>query len=236
MHLLERINRYTQDIKKTPYVYSIQKIGIETFINYIDSNALNIDENELKPSMMSKLLLYWIPKNKKYLTEVQAYQLVYTIHDIYNYIDKNKEAAHDKKQQLDTPTLLDAYGQEYMRVYKVRNLLLKLTKDPIIAINPIVVDLNKYRIKKKKGGCSDIATTYEQALFQVQECKEGGQIILTKPGQTKQYKLLLEYPTYKYLKKDDLLHAIIKRKLFYVYWELDEVKSYYLPEALSFFL
>lgn len=233
MHILERINLYVQEIKKTPYVYSIQKLGIEIFIDYIEANGLNVDESCLKVSMINKLLLYWIPKNKKYLSEMQAYQVVYTIQDIYNYMTENQE---EKKNDaaLVTSTILELYGQEYMRVYKVRNRLLKLTKDPVIAVDPIVVDLNKYRNKKKKGEFGDLATTYEQGLFQVTECKEGGQVVLVKPMQTKQYKLLLEYPVYKDLKKGDLIHATIKRKLFYIYWELDEIKSYYLPQALAF--
>jgi len=79
-----------------------------------------------------------------------------------------------------------------------------------------------------------MATTYEQAVFKVEECKEGGQVVLVKLYQDKQYKLLLDFPTCKYFKKGDLIHAIIKRKLFYVYWELQEIKSYYLPEALAY--
>ena len=120
-----------------------------------------------------------------------------------------------------------------MRVYKAKNLLQKMTKDPVIAFNPLVIDLDKYRNKKKKTNYGEIATTYEQSLFEVQECKEGGQIILNKLTQNKQYKLLLEYPVYKYLKKGDILHAVIKRKLFYVYWELEEIKAYYLPQAIN---
>ena len=78
-----------------------------------------------------------------------------------------------------------------------------------------------------------MATTYEQAIFEVTECKEGGQIVLNKLGQSKQYKLLLEYPAYKYIRKGDIIHAIIKRRLFYVYWEIEEIKAYYLPEAVE---
>lgn len=253
MHILERINLYTQEIKKNPYIYSLQKLGIELFKEYITSSGLDVEESYLSQEILSKLVLYWIPKNKRYLSETQAYQVIYTIHDIYNYIEAHREseissnkvseagtttfkkgAQAQKHEKPDSPTLLELYGEEYMRLYKVRNKLLSLTKDPVIAIDPLVIDLNRYRQKKNKGGYQEIATTYEQAIFKVIECKEGGQVTLAKPRQNKEYKLLLEYPVYKDLKPGDLIHATIKRKLFYVYWELEEIKSYYLPEAIVF--
>lgn len=230
MNILDYINEYTNHIKNNSYVYMVQKSGIDVFTQYINNNTIGGEITDVGEIMIDKLLLYWIPRNKRYLSEVQAYQMVYTIQDIYQYILKCSNLNKDS----DAPAILDLYAEEYMRVYRIRNMLLKITKDPILATNPFVVDLNYYRNKKNKNACSDIATTYEQAIFKVDECKEVGQIILKKRHENKQYKLLLEYPTYKYFKKGDLIHAIIKRKLFYVYWEIEEIKSYYLPQALSY--
>ena len=235
MHILERVDSYIEELKQTPYVYKIQKAGIEIFKAYITSSGLDIREEDFHRALLDKLLLIWLPKNRKYMGEAQVYQVIYTIHDIVSYIEnKGTQDNQVENPDLEENTILQLYGEEYMRVYKAKHLLQKATNDPVISVDPIVVDLSKYRIKKKKGGYAEIATTYEQALFEVQECKEGGQIVLTKVGQLKQYKLLLEYPSYKYLKKGDILHAVIKRKIFYVYWELEEIKAYYLPQAVPF--
>ena len=233
MHLLDRIEEYTQDIKKNSCVYEIQKSGIEVLCKYITNSGLNVPEDDFDRQMLNKLLFYWLPRNKKYLSEVEAYQIIYTIQDVYHYIKKMSQI---EETDTDTPTILESYGQEYMRVYKAKNMLLKMTKDPVVSVNPIVIALDKYKEKKKKNSYTDLATTYEQAIFKVQECKEGGQVILTKLGQDKPYKLLLEYPVYKYLKVGDMMHAVIKRKLFYVYWEVEELKFYYLPQAQEFFV
>ena len=231
MHILERVETYVQEVKQTPYVYKIQKLGIEIFKYYITSNSLDIREEDFHKELLDKLVLIWLPKNKKYLSEAEVYQIIYTIHDLFNYIQT--KLPQEEQTEKEEPTILQCYGEEYMRVYKARNLLQRITKDPVISVDPFVVDLDKYRYKKEKKSYGEIATTYEQALFEVQECKEGGQVILNKIGQTKQYKLLLEYPAYKYLRKGDILHVTLKRKLFYVYWELEEIKAYYLPQALE---
>ena len=232
MHILERIEAYIQEVKETPYVYKVQKLGIEIFKYYINSNSLDIREEDFHKELLDKLLLVWLPKNKKYLSEAEIYQIIYTIHDLFNYIQTGLPV--EEQAQQESSTILQLYGEAYMRVYKARNLLQRITKDPVISVDPVVIDIDKYRCKKEKGSYSEIATTYEQAHFEVQECKEGGQVVLNKLGQTKQYKLLLEYPAYKYLRKGDILHATIKRKLFYVYWELEEIKAYYLPQAIEF--
>lgn len=227
MHILERVENYIEEIKQKPYIYKIQRLGIEIFRNYVESNELDIREEDFHEGLLDKLVLVWIPRNKKYLSEAEIYQIIYTIHDIYNYIkQKNSDPSGDE-----VSTILELYGEEYMRVYKAKNLLQKMTKDPVISVDPIVIDLEKYRDKKKRDSYNEIATTYEQALFKVEECREGGQVILTKLSMDKQYKLLLEYPAYKYLKAGDLIQATIKRRLFYVYWEIEEVKAYYLPQA-----
>lgn len=233
MHILERVETYVQEVKQTPYVYKIQKLGIEIFKYYITLNSLDIREEDFHKELLDKLVLVWLPKNKKYLSEAEVYQVIYTIHDIFNYIQAKLPVDQKVQQEEEEPTILQLYGEEYKRIYKAKNLLQRMTKDPVISVDPIVIDLDKYRCKKAKGNYSEIATTYEQALFEVQECKEGGQVILSKIGQTKQYKLLLEYPAYKYLRKGDILHITIKRKLFYVYWELEEIKAYYLPQAIE---
>ena len=229
MHILERIENYIEEIKQKPYIYKIQQLGIDIFRSYVETNELDIREEDFHEGLLDKLVLVWIPRNKKYLSEAEIYQIIYTIHDIFNYIKQKT----DNQEIGEVSTILELYGEEYMRVYKAKNLLQKMTRDPVVSVDPIVIDLEKYRDKKKRNSYSEIATTYEQALFKVEECKEGGQVILTKLSQDKQYKLLLEYPTYKYLKAGDLIQATIKRRLFYVYWEIEEVKTYYLPQAMD---
>ena len=148
MHILERVEAYSQEMKQTPYVYKIQKLGIEIFRYYIASNGLDIREEDFHKELLDKLVLIWLPKNKKYLSDAEIYQIINTIHDIFNYIQNQlpKDQLVDKEE----PTLLQTYGEEYMRVYKARNLLQRITKDPVISVDPVVVDFNRYKYKKEK--------------------------------------------------------------------------------------
>ena len=228
MQVLESIDQYAKSIQNNKCVYDMQRIGIEIFKSYVINTKPNLKIEEFDMSMINKLLFYWFPKNKKYVSETQVYQIVSTIGDIYthilNYTSSNK----------DFPSILELYGEEYKRAYRAKNMLLKMTLDPVISIEPLVIGFDRYKNKRKRQGLAERSTTFIQAFFNVTECKEGGLIILSKIDSDRTYKILLEYPVYKYLKNGDIIHAVIRKKLFYVYWEIEELKGYYLKEATKF--
>lgn len=220
MTVLECIDAYITKNRWKPYSYKMKKLGIDAFRKYIKENNLNTDENDFTKEKLEEFILVWLPKNKRYLSDEEGYQLIKTINEIFCQITQTNE----------TSTIVDIYADEYRRIYKVRNMLLGLTTDPVINVDPIIIDLNKYRHQKEPVR-NDLISNYEQATFEVRECKDGGVVLLNKLGNNKQYKMLLEYPIYKYLKKGDILQASLKRKFYSVYWEFEEVKAYYLPQA-----
>ncbi len=228
MEVLDSINQYAKSIQSNSNVYSIQRMGIDIFKNYINNTVPDIKVDEFDIGMVDRLLLYWLPKNKRYISETQIYQILATIGDVYTYISNQNSVSEE------FPNILDLYGDEYKRAYKAKNMLLSMTLDPVISIDPLIIGFERYKNKRNKQSSSNRSTTYVQALFEVVECKDGGLVVLSKLGTDKTYKILLEYPIYKYLKLGDLIHAIIRRKLFYVYWEFEELRGYYLQPAIKF--
>ena len=228
MQVLESIDRYTRLIQRNRCIYDVQKTGIDIFKSYINNVKPDIKVEELNIGVVDKLLLYWFPRNKKYVSETQVYQIVLTIGQICDYIFKESDCSNE------FPNILDLYAEEYKRAYKAKNMLLSMTLDPVISIDPLIIGLDRYKNKRKKQSTLERSTTYVQSFFKIIECKEGGLVVLSKMGVDKTYKLLLEYPTYKYLKVGDIVHAVIRRKLFYVYWEFEELRGYYLQQASKF--
>ncbi len=228
MEVLDSINQYAKSIQSNRNIYSMQRMGIDIFKNYINSTVPDIKVDDFDIGMVDRLLLYWLPKNKRYISETQMDQILATIGDVYAYI----LSQNNTNEEL--PSILDLYVDEYKRVCKAKYMLLSMTLDPVISIDPIIIGFERYKNKRNKQAGGDRATTYVQALFEVLECKDGGLVVLSKLGTDKTYKILLEYPTYKYLRAGDIIHAIIRRKLFYVYWEFEELRGYYLQQAIKF--
>ena len=230
MNVIDTINEYSNYIKKNPYVYSIQKNGIETFLTYIHTHYEKEELQTLPLDIIDKFLTYWVPKSKRYLTFTEAYHLVYTLQDIYYYVLKSQR----NKKDIQAPAILDIYGEECMRIYKVREMLARLTQDPILRTNPTVIDIEAYRKKIKDKIKHAQLLNYEQGIFQITQIKDNGQVVIKKLLDQRCLKIVLEDPIYRYLKIGDLFHGKLRKKPFYVYWELDEIKSYYLPKAICY--
>lgn len=89
-----------------------------------------------------------------------------------------------------------------------------------------VLSLESYKRKKtRQENTKDAitATIYDKGIYTIKEIKEGGQVVLDRAG--KEYKMLLEYPTYKQLEAGMRLKALLKRKVFYVYWEIEYIQE-----------
>lgn len=111
------------------------------------------------------------------------------------------------------------------RYEKIKKGLLKLTQD--VKISDKVYSFENYVHKKNKKKQKTSDYIFEKQTFLVKSKQEGGQIILTGKN-NREYKLLLEYPYYKYLEPGDKIRCKLKRKLFYVYWEIDEFVDVYI--------
>lgn len=226
MDTLTCLETYTQVIKETPYLYQVQKKGIELFGNFIKAYYERLEAQAITDKIIEEFLVIWLPKHKRYLTEVEAYDMVYTVQSIYLYILKKTE------KPMPEDSIVETYAKEYMRLYRVRNLFNKILEDPVINMNPDLISLGAYankKLKRKEEMC-----TYEQGLFKIEEVCLEGYIEVQGIEKNVMCKVLIEPSVIKHLKKGDVLHARLKRKVFFIYWEMDEVFHYYLDQAINY--
>ncbi|MHC1749105.1 MAG: hypothetical protein AB9856_12425 [Cellulosilyticaceae bacterium] len=226
MDVMACLKTYQQGVKQTPYLYEVQKKGINLFESFIMTYYSILPIESLDDKIIEEFLVLWLPKHKRYLTEIEAYDIVYTTQSMYLYILKKCEKAEPKD------SIVELYAKEYMRLYRVRSLFNKILEDPVINMNPGLISLDAYtqkRAKKKEGMC-----TYEQGVFQIQEICLDGYITLKKIDRNVECKVLVEPSVIKHIKKGDVLHARLKRKVFFIYWEIDEIFHYYLDQAINY--
>lgn len=229
MDIIGQVKSYIQYVKQNPYIYEIQKQGIELFMKFLRQNPDRIKKDSLDKDLIDYFLSYWVPKNKKYLSEVQAYNIVYTVHDIVAY-------SHSKvSEAIEYPLILDIYGQEYVRLYKSRKLLAQLSGDPVLIAHPMVISFAAYKEYKQKKKKKDSMSMYEQGIFKVEEISKEGYLSLNKIGTTRNFRVLFRPSLLINFKEGDILHITLRRKIFFVYWEIEEIKGYYLSTAIAYF-
>lgn len=229
MDIIGQVGEYIRYVKQNPYIYEIQKSGVELFINFLKQDPRRSIQENLDKECMEYFLNIWVPKQCKYLSEIEAYNIVYTTQDIYMYI-KQKTC-----EKIEEPIILDRYGSEYVRLYKSRRLLAQLSGDPVILTKPLVVSFLAYKEYKQKKQKRDTMSMYEQGIFKVDEINKEGYICLNKIGTKRYFRVLFKPSLLANFKVGDILHITLKRRIFFVYWEIEEVKGYYLPNAMSYF-
>jgi hypothetical protein len=232
MSLIYQINQYEKHVQKNDYVYSLQKQAIDLLLCFLSKHSTRVKKDKLDEQCIDYFLSVWIPKYKKYLSEAEAYNLVYTIQDIYHFI--NQKLSESTQEEIEEPYILDKYGKEYLRIYKVRRLLSQLVGDPVLTTQPLVIDLEAYRHQKGKVKKRDNMSLYEQGFFKVTEINRDGYITLQKLDTNKYFKVLFRPSYLAHFKIGDLLNGGLKKKIFFIYWELEDIKGYYLPQALAY--
>lgn len=230
MDLLSWVKKYSEYIKKNPYVYELQKQGIELFIKFLEQNKYMQVEALLTSELSERFLIYWIPKVKKYLTEIEAYNIVYTLQDISTYIWEGQV----QKDVINPPLILEQYGKEYMRLYKARRMINELVGDPVISTKPLTIDLAIYKEYKSKQTKKDSMSLYETGWFKIDEVHKDGYISLHKFGTDKYFRVLFTPHLLAHFKKGDVLQTTLKKRIFFVYWELCEIKGFYLQKVVNY--
>lgn len=220
MDWVEETKEYTKYIKQNAYVYELQKQAVALFIQFLELNP-KLRQDETRG--MNYFLNYWVPKCKPYLSAYDAYQLAYTMEDMCEY--RIKKSEKPIKQHSD---FLATSKEEYLRLYKARRALGKLVGEPVIHSDPIVIDLNAYKeylINQKK---KDKMSIREQGIFQIADIHQEGLLTLKKIGQNQYYKVLLTPLLIEDMRKGDILHSTLSKKIFFIYWEIIQIKGYYL--------
>lgn len=228
MDIISQVKDYIQYVKQNPYIYEIQKQGIELFIKFLKQTPEYTTKETLDRKSIDYFLSFWVPKHRRYLSETQAYNIVYTIHDIYVYTNKKF------KQVIEEPIVLDLYGQEYVRLYKSRKLLAQLSGDPILTTQPMVISFEAYKEYKQKKKKRDSMSMYEQGIFKVDEISKEGYISFNKLGTNKYFRVLFRPSLLVNFKAGDILHITLRRRIFFIYWEIEEIKEYYLSNAIAY--
>lgn len=221
MDILKEIEAYRSYVKKNTYVYSLQKQGLDLFYTFLKRMESSRTFSNIPSNIIDYFLAVWIPRNKKYLTEAEAFNIIYTMQDFQSYL----EDKHTGDEEL--PVVLDLYRQDYVRLYKAKKLISEMVGDPIISTNPIVIHLDNYKEHKEKKERRDSMCVYEQGVFKIDEINKEGYIGLMKLNGTKYCKVLCRPNLLYHFKENDLLHVSLRKKIFFVYWEIDDIKVYY---------
>ncbi|OOB77720.1 MAG: hypothetical protein BEN18_09825 [Epulopiscium sp. Nuni2H_MBin001] len=216
--------KLTQEfINKNHRADKTKREALELFLRFLKVHG----GQDITPEMIDFFLAFWIPKYKNHLDEAQSLYVVQAIDDLMEYISEQQDVAYSLE-------LLELYKIEYARLYKTKQMIANLSGYPVISYNPMVINLNSYKAYKRKRDKKEGLCTYEAGHFVVQEINKDGYIVLKKMALNKFYKVSFRPKLLHHFKLGDVLHITLKKKLFLLHWEIDDIITYYPPKALSY--
>ncbi len=216
--------KLTQEfINKNHRTEKTKREALELFLRFLQVHG----GQKITPELIDFFLAFWVPKYKTHLDEVQCLDVIEAIDDLMEYIGQQQDIPYSLE-------LVEMYKTEYARLYRTKQMIANLSGFPVISYNPMVINLNSYKAYKRKRDKKEGLCTYEMGHFVVQEINKEGYIVLKKMAINKLYRVSFRPRLLHHFKLGDVLHITLKKKLFLLNWEIDDIITYYPPKALSY--
>ncbi len=230
MEVLESITSYAKDMLVSGQLYQNQKEALDILYRYCNDTEPGMNISQIDSGFFDEFLTYWLPKNNSRLKVSQIYGVLEGIGGYCNHIKDEYNIPG-----LDKYELMKQYEKEYIRIYELKRLFSKYIGDPVISITPLVIDLNVYKQYKSHRQNKQNQGAYQQGLFEVMEIDYDRTVVFRKIPRGNPVRIVLADYLIAYIRKGDILHLRIKQKQFFSLWEVEWIKSCYLPKAGRYF-
>lgn len=230
MEVLESITSYAKDMKVAGQLYQSQREALDILYRYCSDTEPQMNIWEIDSGFFDEFLIYWLPKNNSRLKVDDIYGVLEGVGGYCNHIQDEYNIPG-----LDKYELIKQYEKEYFRIYELKRLFAKYIGDPIIAVNPLVIELNEYKQYKSRKQNNQRQGIYQQGLFEVMEIDYDRTVIFRKIPKGNPVRIILADYLIAYIRKGDILHFRIKQKQFFALWEVEWVKNCYLSKASRYF-
>lgn len=221
--ILEYKDNIEQDDKSTKYV--------DLFYQFCKQNTDHITLSQVNRDLFYRFFLYYVPRTMKIVSIDTPYQIIHQIGGLCKFV--SKETKYNVWKIFNQS--LEPIEDNFTRVLHAKREFNLFLGKPVLHIDPLIVDLTFYKIYKYQQDNMEHAPIMEQGYFQILEIFGNHSVILKKKkGKELYIKIILNENLVQTLRTYDIIHMRIKRKLFFTCWDIDDVKSIFLPEANQF--
>ncbi|WP_273321423.1 hypothetical protein [Vallitalea guaymasensis] len=223
--VLEVLNDYYNDSYKWEDKINTDREHVFKIItNYCMKFYKNSLISALEEDFYNKFILLFMPSYSLSLTEQEIKLTLTELSRFLEYINSCHGINLHKSYKKNYTTNLD----EITRVYYILRKIQKYTEAPVLSFNPMIIDMNCYKKRKKHVEVSK-REMYEQGHFEIID-KIGGIIILKKrklKSSNTYIKIKVESSLASDMRCGDVINMRIKKRFFYTTWDIIDVKDYY---------
>lgn len=201
---------------------------IKQFNKFLKSEYGILYTNEITEDVFKKFFLFYVPKMTSFLTTLKAKQLLKEV----GFFVASEKLKNYKDIRKAYNNVYYEYMDDFPRVMQMQKELKNEMGYPVVAFDPLVVDLVNYRRERLLEKYSEKAPIMEQGYFQVLETFGSGVVIFKKLFSSEMYvKIHLGRECIPYIRRYDIVHMRISRRLFFTTWNIEQVRSCYLKQC-----
>lgn len=223
-HVEELERQHKEDIKSA-------EICMDLFEKYCIHKNEKLELWEVDEELLWQFFLVWVPKEANKLPDSVVYGFLHIFDQFCNGISARYEY---NITQIYAPVYADLL-EELPRILQVKKQFSRYLGNPIVCWDPMIIDLECYKQYRIKSSTKEAKEIFEQGYFEVMEITPSNAVILKKrQGYGLYAKVILDDTVIQHLRNRDILYVRMKRKLFFTCWDIEEVKSCYLPKAQKY--
>jgi hypothetical protein len=224
--LEDKLSKVLQDcFSITKTIDTNDRLKVKTVIsNYVSSYYLNGTISDLNSSFFDKFYCVYLPELNVYLSDFEQEEIAKALLNISQYIEKRyglnnlSEVCH---------IAFNRYTKELKRIYYVTREFRKYSIMPVLCWDPFIIDINCYKNMKRQEHEKDKYIVYEYGFFILEEVINAN-LIFVRDGLSREfYKIKIDAVLAAQMRKGDITHMSLKRRLFATSWDIIKVKTYY---------
>lgn len=191
-------------------------------VEYINRFYRNVTIDNLDEEVFERMIIQFIPMR---ILDVTGNEINEFFNEWNFFLDFIKKFYNIN--------IVDSYKKIYKKNYNelkrinyISKEIRKYSEEPVLLWEPLVIDYNCYIKFKRNKEIANKHVVYDQGYYRVYEMI-GEHVILKKIGSGDFYKIKLDLILIAEIRKNDIIHMLLRRKIFCSSWEIIKVKGYY---------
>ena len=178
---------------------------------------ISMGVDEMDEDFAARLLLRRLPPLFFQPEDELINSIEKTVRDFFDFCDQK----HRGKMNSALNNIGINIFPELKRIVKLKKLILRFSRNPVISIEPLVVDIEGYRILKKEKSRETVFLSDEFVFF---EFFGRNSVVLKKEGEGGYFlRIYLDSESTAFFRKGDRIRLKLKRRNDYSSWLIDGV-------------
>lgn len=187
----------------------------------------NLKLENITADIINEFLFVWVSSKIEYINSNIFSCIIEQINKFLKYLELNYDIIIKNKTESDI--------EELNRIFTVKKELSKFLNNPVLSYKPLIIDINRYKIRKLKSNSNSFFEPRDKGYYVVIDIFSNNSIVFKKLYTGRFIKIQLNKFLVDNIKPNDIFFMEIKQTPTFS-WEIDNLLKYYSSVAAQYIL